>query len=84
VASISVTICDESPLLQSIGPTVIKKKILEINKQDERKLNYPLNPVHKRSAPTLHVAPVKGRNLVMMEKKKHLPIDILVDQIIHF
>jgi hypothetical protein len=26
MASTSVAICDESPLLQSIGPTVIKKK----------------------------------------------------------
>jgi hypothetical protein len=26
MASTSVAICDESPLLQNIGPTVIKKK----------------------------------------------------------
>jgi hypothetical protein len=107
VASTSVAICDESPQLQSNGPTVTKEKYIvayifcaylivsrimklilnkinssgeihfgkniKINK-DDWKLNYPLNPVHKRSAPTLHVAPVKGRNLVLMKKKKH-PID---------
>jgi hypothetical protein len=102
VASTSVAICDESPQLQSNGPTVTKEKYIvayifcaylivsrimklilnkinssgeihfgkniKINK-DDSKLNYPLNPVHKRSAPTLHVAPVKGRNLVLMKKK---------------
>jgi hypothetical protein len=42
VASTSVAICDESPHLQSIGPTVIKKKKkLEINKQRRVKIKLP-------------------------------------------
>jgi hypothetical protein len=48
MASTSVAICDESPLLQSIGPTVIKKK----------------------TRPDLNVAPLNGRNLILMKKKK--------------
>jgi hypothetical protein len=52
-ASTSVAICDESPLLQSIGPTVIKKKrYWSLINKNEWKLNYPLFPAHKRSAPT--------------------------------
>jgi hypothetical protein len=51
------------------------EKNMKINK-DDWKLNYPLNPVHKHSAPCLDVALVKGRNLVLM-KKKTSPIDII-------
>jgi hypothetical protein len=110
VASTSVAICDESPQLQSNGPTVTKEKYIvayifcaylivsrimklilnkinssgeihfgkniKINK-DDWKLNYPLNPVHKRSAPTLHVATRQRKKPSPDEKKKkkHLPID---------
>jgi hypothetical protein len=54
VASTSVAICDESPLLQSIGPTVIKKRILEFNKQRrvEIKLPFISSPQAVRADPT--------------------------------
>jgi hypothetical protein len=55
MASTSVAICDESPLLQSIGPTVIKKKkILEINKQRRVKIKLPFisSPQAVRADPT--------------------------------
>jgi hypothetical protein len=76
VASTSVAICDESPLLQSIGPTVIKKKKkLEINKQRRVKINYPLFPVHKRSAPTLPQCRTRQWTKPKPDEKKNLPID---------
>jgi hypothetical protein len=56
VASTSVAICDESPQLQSIGPTVIKKKKkkLEINKQRRVKIKLPFisSPQAVRADPT--------------------------------
>jgi hypothetical protein len=78
MASTSVAICDESPLLQSIGPTVIKKKrYWRLINKGGWKLNYPLFPVHKRSAPTRPQCRTRQWTKPNPDekKKKNLPID---------
>jgi hypothetical protein len=88
-ASTSVAICDESPLLQSIGPTVIKKKrYWSLINKDEWKLNYPLFPAHKRSAPTRPprrtrqwTKPSPDEKKKKKKKKKNLPATILTNEI---
>jgi hypothetical protein len=76
MASTSVAICDESPLLQSIGPTVIKKKrYWTLINKGGWKLNYPLFPVHKRSAPTRPQCRTRQWTKPNPDGKKNLPID---------
>jgi hypothetical protein len=48
----------------------------------EIKLPFKSSPQAIRADPPCRTR--QGRNLVLMEKKQQFPIDILVDQIIHY